>query len=177
MTLPAAFTFRAIGIGLFIFIENPKHIFAYAVGTWLVLGTTCEQICADCILMRNAEREIRGVIYGTSIAFGYLGQFVLCIAGGWLFDHVGPKTPFYFVGILDITFALTAAILSCCGVIENDIAKRKKQAEEIERKRAEIESDLNRGLSLTSESSEHSLDRVDSGSEGEMHHNLSLIHI
>lgn len=82
--------------------------------------------------MRNAEREIRGVIIGTSIAFGYVGQFVLCILGGWLFDHVGPKTPFYFVGILDVAFAVTAGLLGCCGLIENDIAKRKKLAEEIE---------------------------------------------
>ena len=42
VTLPLTFIFRAIGVALFIFIENPKHVFAYAVGTWLVLGTTAE---------------------------------------------------------------------------------------------------------------------------------------
>ena len=80
--------------------------------------------------MRNAEKEIRGVVYGTAVAMGYGGQFILCLAGGWLFDNVGPKTPFYFVGILDITFAIFVVILSCCGVIENDIELRKKKVEE-----------------------------------------------
>ena len=51
---------------ILVFIENPKHPFAYIVGCLLVLGTTCEQICTDSILMRNADKEIRGVILGTS---------------------------------------------------------------------------------------------------------------
>ena len=43
---------------------------------------------------------------------------------------MGPKTPFYFVGILDVTCALTCTILGCCGVIKNDIEERKKRAEQ-----------------------------------------------
>jgi len=72
-TLPFSFFMRASAIGLFYFIDDPTRPYAYMVGTFLVLGTTCEQICSDCILMRNAHREIRGVIYGTAVAFGYLG--------------------------------------------------------------------------------------------------------
>ena len=73
ITLPFSFLLRATSIGLFFFIEDPTHPFAYVVGTLIVLGTTCEQICSDGVLMRNAEREIRGVIYGTAVAFGYAG--------------------------------------------------------------------------------------------------------
>jgi len=68
------------------------------------------------------------VIYGTAVAFGYMGQLLLCLVGGWLFDHVGPKTPFFFVGILDVTFAIVCAILGCCGVIKDDIKERKLKA-------------------------------------------------
>ena len=42
ITLPFSFTLRAISILLFCFIINPTHIFAFVVGTLLVLGTTCE---------------------------------------------------------------------------------------------------------------------------------------
>ena len=130
ITLPLAFSLRAFAVLLFFFIDNPTHVYAYAVGALLVLGTTCEQICSDCVLMRNADKEIRGVIYGSAVAAGYAGQLVLCLAGGWLFDNVGPKTPFYFVGILDISFAILVIILGCTGVIENDIEIRKKKDEE-----------------------------------------------
>ena len=130
-TLPFAFLLRALGIVLFMWIENPTHIFAYCVGTILVLGTTCEQICSDSILMRNADREIRGLIYGTAGACGYLGQLILCIAGGWLFDHVSPQAPFIYVGAMDFLFAMIVIILSLCGVIKNDIKIRKALEAEI----------------------------------------------
>ena len=138
VSIPLSFLLRASSIGLFIMIKNPTHIYAFAVGTLLVVGTTCEQICADSVLMRNAEKEIRGVIYGTAIACGYFGQLILCLVGGWLFDHVGPKTPFFFVGILDVICAISCVILGCCGVIKNDIAERKEKAEQEQKKLEEI---------------------------------------
>ena len=42
VTLPIAFLLRALGIVAFTFIENPTHVYAYVVGTLLVLGTTSE---------------------------------------------------------------------------------------------------------------------------------------
>ena len=73
ITLPFAFALRAVGIAMFSFIKNPTHVYAFAVGALLVLGTTCEQICSDVVLMRNADKEIRGVVYGTAVAAGYAG--------------------------------------------------------------------------------------------------------
>ena len=73
ITLPVSFLIRAFAIVLFWFIDDPTTFYAYMVGSLLVLGTTAEQICSDSILMRNADREIRGVIYGTAVATGYLG--------------------------------------------------------------------------------------------------------
>ena len=82
--------------------------------------------------MRNADREIRGVVYGTAAACGFLGQFVLCVAGGWLFDHVSPQSPFIFVGAMDFIFAMLVIVLSLCGVIKNDIKIRKEQEAEVQ---------------------------------------------
>ena len=101
------------------------------MGTILVLGTTCEQICSDATLMRNADREIRGVIYGTAAACGFLGQFILCLVGGWLFDHVSPQSPFIFVGTLDFIFAMLVIVLGLSGVIKNDIKIRKAREAEV----------------------------------------------
>ena len=81
--------------------------------------------------MRNAEREIRGVIYGTAVACGYLGQLILCILGGWLFDNVSPQAPFMFVGVLDLIFAIIVIILGAKGIIKNDIKERKAQSSDV----------------------------------------------
>ena len=81
--------------------------------------------------MRNADREIRGVIYGTAIACGNLGQLILCLVGGWLFDNVSPQSPFIFVGCLDIICAIALLILGLCGCITNDIKTRKAHEAEI----------------------------------------------
>ena len=77
------------------------------------------------MIMRNAEREIRGTIYGTSMAFGYIGQFTFCLVGGFLFDYVSPYAPFVFVGLVDLGFAITAVILTRKGILTDDIAERK----------------------------------------------------
>lgn len=95
--------------------------------------------------LRNADKEIRGVINGTAVAFGYAGQLILCVVGGWLFDNVGPKSPFILVGALDLVFATASLILGCTGVIYNDIRLREQQAKEISEKRAHIEQQLDLG--------------------------------
>ena len=56
-------------------------------------------------------------------SFGYIGQLIFSIVGGILFDRFGPKVPFYFVGCLDLAFALVCLFLACCGTIVNDVAK------------------------------------------------------
>ena len=101
ITIPAAFSSRCLTMIFFLFIQDPGKFYAYLVAVLLVLTTSFEQISNDAMIMRNAEREIRGTIYGTSMAFGYIGQFIFCLVGGFLFDYVSPYAPFIFVGIVD----------------------------------------------------------------------------
>lgn len=42
VTIPVSFLIRATGIGLFYFIKDPTHVYAFAVGTLMVVGTTSE---------------------------------------------------------------------------------------------------------------------------------------
>lgn len=49
LTLPLAFLVRASAIALFYFIIDPRHVFAYVVGAYLILGTSFEQIATDCV--------------------------------------------------------------------------------------------------------------------------------
>ena len=125
ITIPFAFLLRASAFLLFAFVTDPSAVYSYIVGCLMILGTSCEQICTDAMLMRNADREIRGTIYGTSTAFGFLGQFIFCLAGGFLFDDVSIYAPFLAVGVVDFLLAMAAIILGRAGVLKNDIQERR----------------------------------------------------
>jgi len=125
--IPTAFFFRATACGMFMFITDPSDWYAYVVGVALVLGSCMESITVDVLLFRTADTQIRGSLYGISIASGYLGQMFFVFCGGMLFDDVGPYWPFVLVGCLDVTFGLGAVVLSLCGVIKNDIEEKKKE--------------------------------------------------
>ncbi len=109
------------------FITDPSHWYAYAVGVALVLGSCMESITVDVLLFRTADTQIRGSLYGISVASGYVGQMIFVFCGGLLFDNVGPYWPFVLVGCFDVTFGLLAIVLSLCGVIKNDIEEKKKE--------------------------------------------------
>ena len=123
--IPLAFGIRAAGVGLFMQIKDPSSIYAYAVGVLLVMGTVFEGLVADCLLLRLADERTRGILYGAGHAFGSIGTLVFSLVGGILYDRHGPYMPFIFVGVLDLGFAILAALLACCNVVKNDIAERK----------------------------------------------------
>lgn len=43
------------------------------MSVFLVVGTVMENVIIDVILLRNADKQIRGIIYGIAVASGYLG--------------------------------------------------------------------------------------------------------
>lgn len=71
--LPTAFLGRCGAIVMFLFVEDPSGLYSYVVSVLLVLGTVMENVTVDVILLRNADKQIRGVIYGIAISAGYLG--------------------------------------------------------------------------------------------------------
>lgn len=125
--LPIAFLVRFASIVMFMFINNPKTYYAFGVSVFVVVGTAMENITVDCLLLRNADTEIRGVILGVGTAFGYIGMLIFSIVGGILFDRVGPYSPFYFVGALDAAFFILSSLLACCGIIKNDLKIKEEE--------------------------------------------------
>ena len=71
--LPCACLARLVACVGFYFIHDPSSYYAYFISIMLVLGTLLESVCNDAVLFRNADREIRGIIFGTSTAFGFTG--------------------------------------------------------------------------------------------------------
>jgi len=71
--LPFAFLTRAAAVVMFCYIRDPSSIYSYCVSVSLVLGTVLENITVDVYLLRTAQKEIRGILYGIAVSCGYLG--------------------------------------------------------------------------------------------------------
>ena len=82
----------------------------------------------DALLLRNCEKEIRGLIVGCQMGLSFLGQFLFSLIGGYAFDLIGPITPFIMLAFLDYSFVLTLWIMGfCCGKLKDDIGEIKLQ--------------------------------------------------
>ena len=71
--IPVAFLSRFFAIIIFMFVKDPTSFGMYFSGILILFGTSFETISTDSMIMRNAQKEIRGTIYGTAMAFGYVG--------------------------------------------------------------------------------------------------------
>jgi MFS family permease len=126
-TFPVVFFARSICLGSFYVIKDPGSWFAFLVAIMCVCSTGAETIAVDSLLLRNADREIRGTVYGMSIASGYAGQFVFALCGGFLYDKIGPVMPFMFVAGLDGLMALFSMCMVMCGYLKNDLKLRQER--------------------------------------------------
>jgi predicted MFS family arabinose efflux permease len=120
IVLPSAFFVRFVGIAMFTLIKDPKSIYCYATSCAMILGTMMENVIIDCLLLRRANPQIRGVLYSSAVAFGYVGLFIFSLIGGILFDKFGPYMPFVFVGGCDLVFGITSSLLGYKNVLKND---------------------------------------------------------
>jgi MFS family permease len=74
----------------------------------LGIGQISAFLGAQTIIAKEAPPETRGSVIGAFNLCGALGILVLSVAGGWLFDHVGPAAPFVMVGICNGAVALAS---------------------------------------------------------------------
>lgn len=63
----------------------------------LGMGQSSAILSATVLLGQEAPADIRGSVFGTQSFFGALGILILSIAGGRLYDGIGPHAPFYAV--------------------------------------------------------------------------------
>ena len=95
----------------------------------MILATICENTSIDTIFNKNLPKETRGILNGAYSFSGQLGVFVFSILSGYLFDEVGPKTPFYLIGILDFIYAILVIILTTQGLFDVHDLKELKSEE------------------------------------------------
>ena len=126
--LPVAFILRALTIVLFYFVSDPEGFLSFLSAILMVMMTANEMLTVDAIILRSADKEIRGTIFGLTTGLSYLGMLVTALVGGYLVDLFGAKYPFYFVGCCDTLFAIFVIIYGVCmGRIKDDVKERKMQ--------------------------------------------------
>ena len=63
----------------------------------LGMGQSSAILAATVLLGQEAPAKIRGSVFGMQSFCGAVGILILSIAGGRLYDSVGPNAPFYAV--------------------------------------------------------------------------------
>ena len=109
-TVPFAFIFRGLTTVMFWMLERPDTLAAYATCVLMIIATIIENISIDSIFNKSLPKETRGVLLGVYSFAGQLGILIYSFLGGWLFDNIGPKSPFVLIGVLDFSFAILAII-------------------------------------------------------------------
>lgn len=110
--VPYAFMSRCVCCYLFSMLRAPDTVAAYAVCVLIIISTIFESNLIDSIFAKSLGKAARGLLFGLQMFFCNLGLLIFSVSGGWLFDHVGPKSPFILIGVLDFIFALYAAYLT-----------------------------------------------------------------
>lgn len=115
ITIPVSFLFRAIAVGVFLTIDDPRSTFTYVAITLFILGTLFENTTVDGMFNKHLPKDIRGTLNGTYNFFGNIGILLYSKIGGILYDKVSPNAPFILLGACDIAFASLVIGLYLCG--------------------------------------------------------------
>ena len=137
--IPGAFLFRAFMTYLFSFVTDPNSWRSFIVSILMIIATIVENISVDTVFAKNLPKETRGLLNGIYSFAGQVGLLAFSVAGGWLFDNLGSKSPFYLIGILDFAYALLVLVLSRCGLFSVYESREKRSRDrELEKKKFSV---------------------------------------
>ena len=92
-------------------VENPFAASTIPVAIMLGIGEISVIITGGSLMGQEARPQIRGAIVGVFGIIGGLGIMVCNLAGGVVFDRIGPTAPFTLMGFVNATLMLLALLL------------------------------------------------------------------
>lgn len=104
--MPFAFLTRCSTTYFFWLLKSPGSLQTFVVCVAMVVATIAEQISCDSIFMKNLNKETRGILSGSYSFVGQVGILLFSLIGGWMFDNLGPRSPFVAIGFLDFGFTI-----------------------------------------------------------------------
>ena len=108
--MPIAFLSRCLTTYLFWLLDSPDTLRTFLVCVAMVVFTVTESVCCDSLFMKNLNKETRGILNGVYSFAGQVGILIFSLVGGWIFDNLGPKSPFVAIGCLDLAFTILFCI-------------------------------------------------------------------
>lgn len=104
--LPFSFMLRCLSTILFWMLDTPDSYYAYGVCVLMVIASIVNNISTDTIYYKNLQKETRGILNGAYSFAGQFGILIYSLIAGYIFDIIGPKSPFILLGIMDLSFVL-----------------------------------------------------------------------
>ena len=98
----------------FHYLEKPDSIQSYTICVAIVVAAIFENISNDSIFFKLLPKDSRGILVGVYSITGQIGILFYSLAGGYLFDEMGPTAPFVLLGVIDLSFVLIFLIFVCC---------------------------------------------------------------
>lgn len=91
-----AFGIATVGYGWTGLVSDWTSLNAFNISALVVLGMGLSGaiLGSTLLLGQEAQAELRGSIFGLQAFCGAIGILVISIGGGWLFDNIGPWSPF-----------------------------------------------------------------------------------
>jgi hypothetical protein len=114
ITIPISFMVRALSIIWFLFLDKPNTYVSYFVVAVMFMGSLFENTTVDGLFNKHLPKDIRATLNSGYNFFGNVGLLIFTKLGGYLYDNVGPSTPFMVVAACDISFALFIILLRLC---------------------------------------------------------------
>jgi MFS family permease len=105
-----AFGLAATGYLLLGLVDDPLGTGMLLAVIVAGLGEASAVVSAGVLIGQEAPADARGAVLGTFTLAGSSGQILLTVAGGQLFDRVGPHAPFVLMGVVNVlVFAVALA--------------------------------------------------------------------
>lgn len=113
--LPAvalAFSVCAAGYLLLGLVDDPFGPMILPATICASIGEASAVVAAGVLIGQEAPAASRGVVVGSFVVMGSLGQIVLVLAGGQVFDRIGGGSPFSMMAGVNLTIVLlTVAVV------------------------------------------------------------------
>ena len=117
--VPVSFLIRGVLIYQFEVIQDPRSNVSTVICVAVILASSLQFISIHTYFMRSLPNAIRGTMLGVYNLFANFGIAAFTLAGGIMFDDIGPSAPFTLVSICDLAIFVLAIGLFCCRDSEN----------------------------------------------------------
>ena len=77
--------------------------------------------------MQRIKKSVRGTLMGFAMFAGSIGTTFFALAGGQIFDQIGPWAPFMLVSMLDGVVVLVSLAFIFSGLLDHDGDEKKKE--------------------------------------------------